>query len=301
VQQEKLIGISQSLSNTLEKCLEKDYQNRIKDFESVIMTLQSRKDKATNIKIIKDETEQKPVKLTNIVSEFSGIEMVYVEGGEFDIGSNNGVKGETPVHRVKLGDLLIGKYPITQEQYEKVTGKNPSRFKGIDKNMPVERVTWYDAIDFCNKMSKIEGLNQCYSISDNDVICDFEQNGYRLPLEAEWGFAAQSGNNKDYFHFSGSENIDLVCWYNVNSNYQPQKVGLKNPNKLGIYDMSGNVWEWCWDRFGNFKHTSEHGVMRLLKGGSWLSNGEFCKIDYRLDSYPKTIYSSFGFRLVRNK
>jgi formylglycine-generating enzyme len=221
--------------------------------------------------------------------------MILVKGGSYDMGSNDGYNDEKPIHSVTLSDFYIGKYEVTQEQYEKVMGKNPSYFTNAGKNAPVESVSWYDAVEFCNKLSEMEGLNKCYSGSGGNIKCDFSKNGYRLPTEAEWEYAAHGGNQSKGYKYSGSDNIDEVAWYWNNSSSITHIVGTKTANELGIYDMSGNVWEWVWDMFyvANSKN-------RVLRGGSWGSDANLCTVSSRGDYYAADTIVSIGFRLCRN-
>ena len=165
--------------------------------------------------------------------------MIFVEGGTFQMGSNNGDSDEKPVHRVTVSDFYIGKYEVTQKEWYEVMGNNPSRFKG--RNLPVEEVSWYDAVEFCNKKSKAEGLTPCYTGSRKNTKCNFSANGYRLPTEAEWAYAARGGIKSKGYKYSGSNTIGDVAWYISNSGSKTHTVGTKKANELGIYDMTGNV------------------------------------------------------------
>jgi len=232
--------------------------------------------------------------------------MVFVEGGTFTMGSNDGGKNEKPPHRVTVNSFMIGKYEVTQTLWESVMGSNPSGDKGSNK--PVENVSWYDVIEFCNKMSEKEGLTNAYKMDkkrkdpnnsdkkDNKkwlVTCDFNSNGYRLPTEAEWEYAAKGGNKSKEYSYSGSNDLNEVGWYWGNSEIGCNKVGTKQPNELGIYDMSGNLMEWCWD----FIYGSNH----VVRGGSWNATEGLCRVAYRGSFAPGLGYSWLGLRLVRSK
>jgi len=232
--------------------------------------------------------------------------MVLVEGGTFQMGSANGARNERPAHTVTVKTFYIGKYEVTQKEWYEVMKSNPSQFMG--DNLPVENVTWIDAIEFCNKLSVIEGLTPAYHGSGNNITCDWNANGYRLPTEAEWEFAAKGGKN-DYVtsEYSGSNNFDSVAWYNGNSGKKTQPVGTKAANSLGIHDMSGNVWEWCWDWWGNYMNGTQtdpkgpaSGKYRVLRGGSYGDNAWNIRSSSRGYNNSSFRNSFIGLRLARN-
>lgn len=232
-------------------------------------------------------------------------DMVYVEGGMFEMGSNDSDAGldEKPVHSVTLSSYYIGKYEVTQQQWQDVMGNNPSSSEGSDK--PVTNVTWYDCVEFCNALSRKAGLEECYEISDNNVTLNMNSNGYRLPTEAEWEYAARGGTKSTGGKYSGSNDINTVAWYNENSNGELQSPGLLQCNELGIYDMSGNVWEWCWDLYGNYSNSSEinptgaiSGPFRVRRGGSYYHDAGICRSTVRLNYKPTASSFVVGFRLV---
>jgi formylglycine-generating enzyme required for sulfatase activity len=184
-------------------------------------------------------------------------------------------------------------------------GNNPSYFKG--DNLPVERVNWYEAVEYCNKLSQKEGLTPAYRGNGNDIVCDFNASGYRLPTEAEWEYAAKGGN-KDYlsYEYAGGNSIGSVAWYGGNSGSTTHPVGTKQPNSLGLYDMSGNVWEWCWDWYGSYAGGSQtdprgasSGAYRVNRGGSWYDDAALVRSAYRYYITPSDRYNFLGFRLVR--
>lgn len=251
-------------------------------------------------------------------------DMVYVEGGSFMMGSNGYYDDETPVHKVTVSSFWIGKYEVTQAEWKEVMGSNPSYWKG--DRLPVEKVSWYAAIKYCNLRSLAEGLTPCYSISGitspsnwgpvptenrnstwDAVVCDFNANGYRLPTEAEWEYAARGGVRSIGYDYSGSNNLGSVAWYTDNSDSKTHAVGTKDPNELGIYDMSGNVWEWCWDWKANYSSSPQDnptgpnkGSYRLLRGGSWYGSATYCRVAYRDYDNPYVGYFYYvGFRLCR--
>lgn len=235
--------------------------------------------------------------------------MVLAQGGMF---TRNGFN-------ITLSDFYVGKYEITQVQYKVVMGSNPSRYKG--NNNPVERVSWYDTVEFCNKLSEMEGFEKCYNINKNrkdsnneawcddlkyTVSCDFDANGYRLPTEAEWEYAARGGNQSSGYKYSGSDNITEVAEYEGNNNKSTKSVGGKKPNELGIYDMSGNVYEWCWDWFDSYIDAPQSnpighlsGTRRIYRGGSWRYETMYCGVAYRNGNYPNNGFHYNGFRVAR--
>ncbi|MCF7911687.1 MAG: SUMF1/EgtB/PvdO family nonheme iron enzyme [Candidatus Cloacimonetes bacterium] len=235
--------------------------------------------------------------------------MVFVEGGTFQMGSNDGHDNEKPVHSVTLSDFYIGIHEVTQGEYEEVMGKNPSYFKISGVNAPVEKVSWYDVVNYCNKLSDQDGLQRCYSRKFLIFFkCDFSANGYRLPTEAEWEFAARGGNKSKGYKYSGSNDIGSVAWYSSNSGSKTHSVGSKQANEIGIYDMNGSVYEWCWDRYKYNYSSSEQtnpkgpfmGDGRVVRGGSWSNDARDCHVTYRgYFEHSKSIVN-LGFRLVRS-
>ncbi len=222
--------------------------------------------------------------------------MVRVEGGTFTMGATAEQGGdawddEKPAHQVTLSDYYIGKYEVTQAEWEAVMGKNPSYFKYKGDNRPVEQVSWKDCQEFINKLNSLTGLN------------------FSLPTEAQWEYAARGGNKSRGYKYSGSNEIDAVGWYNTNSGSRTHPVGTKLANELGLYDMSGNVWEWCNDWYGSYSSSSQtnpagptSGSRRVRRGGSWISfagNGRVSRRDRCTpDSRYYSRYDDLGLRLA---
>jgi len=211
-------------------------------------------------------------------------EMVFVEGGTFMMGSEH-YNFEEPIHEVTLSSFKIAKYQVTQKEWKSLMGDNPSAYKG--DNLPVHKVNWYDIDEFISRLNQATGKN------------------YRLPTEAEWEYAAGGGNKGYGFTYSGSNNIDKVAWYTVNNNRGPEPVGTKDANELGIYDMSGNVWEWCNDWYGDYPNTPQtdpqgpmNGEYLVIRGGCFNSYEEWCRVTMRMRSYPNSYSHNVGFRLV---
>ncbi|MDP3115259.1 MAG: formylglycine-generating enzyme family protein, partial [Candidatus Cloacimonadaceae bacterium] len=241
--------------------------------------------------------------------------MIFVQGDSFKMGSNDGESDEKPVHQVTVSSFYSGKYEVTQKEWRDVMGTNPSYFEG--DNLPVEQVSWYDAIDYCNKRSLKEGLKPCYSIGGNTkpsswssgtIACDWTANGFRLPTEAEWEYAARGGNRSKGYKYSGSNDINTVAWYNGNSGSRTKDVGTKTANELGIYDMTGNVWEWCWDwydeeYYGKSPSSDPRGASsgdyRVLRGGSWATGDVGCRVAIRFLGPGLGRNDGLGFRVFR--
>lgn len=238
-------------------------------------------------------------------------EMVLLSDGVFYMGgleSDASVsKVEKPRHQVTLSNpLYVGTYAVTQGLWEWIMGKNPSKFKGAGR--PVEQVSWTDCVDFCNRLSKHEGFEAAYLINGEAVQCNWNSNGYRLPTEAEWEYAAQGGV---YQRFSGSQIVDEVAWYDDNSDTgngdETHPVGQKAANGFGLYDMSGNVYEWVWDVFQEYSHLSKVdpkgprlGTGHVFRGGCWLTRSKCARVSFRAYS-TNSIHrgSGLGFRMVR--
>lgn len=235
-------------------------------------------------------------------------EMVQLPGGWFEMGSKRN-DNESPVHKVWVDAFLIDRYEVTQEEYEKLMQSNPSHFKG-PKN-PVEQVSLSFAILYCNARSQQEGLKPCYD--EETGKCDFSANGYRLPTEAEWEYACRAGTKTDYFFGRDESQLKYYAWYADNSNNKTQPVGQKKPNQWGLYDMYGNVAEWCNDIYSEsyYKESPEKnpqgptkGKKYVLRGGSWNSSPESCRSAYRKGEDPGFQDACFarddiGFRCVR--
>jgi formylglycine-generating enzyme required for sulfatase activity len=235
------------------------------------------------------------------------LEMVLVPGGTFIMGDTRGEGqlDELPTHQVTLSSFYIGKYEVTQAEYQAVMGSNPADGSGVGNNDPVYYVSWYDAVEYCNARSIQEGLTPCYNATSWE--CDFSANGYRLPTEAEWEYAARGGTNDPDYLYSGSNDINSVAWHYYNSDVTTQAVGTKAPNGLGIYDMSGNVREWCNDRYGSYSSSAQtdpvgpaSGSYRLSRGGSCYGIASYCRVAFRSYYGTTGIHDFIGFRLARS-
>ena len=230
------------------------------------------------------------------------IVMVSIPGGTFQMGSNDGSSGERPVHTVTLDAFQMSSTEITKSQYDAITGANPSYFAG--DNLPVTLVSWYDAVRFCNALSDSAGLEKCYDESTWE--CDFSRNGFRLPTEAEWEYACRAGTTTKYYTGDSESDLDRAGWYSSNSSLKTHTVGGKTANAWRLYDMHGNVWEWCNDWYGSYGSESAHnpsgaqrGSSRVLRGGCCSNFATFCRSAYRHLSTPDSRKSAIGFRVVR--
>lgn len=256
-------------------------------------------------------------------SQEASDDFVLVEGGRF-VNTNSNYYGTDVI----ISDFYINKYEVTAEEWLRIMDHNPSQFYG--ENLPVEMVSWYDCIEYCNRRSIKEGLEPYYNIDkdaidpDNNsqyddikwtVTINEEANGYRLPTQAEWEYAASGGQKSENYTYSGSNDADEIGWHwkNAgdeylsgdwswgaisNNNNRTKAVGSMKPNELGLYDMSGNVREWCWDWYD--EADSDSGTYRVLKGGGWLGDVSCCEISFKGKYEANGIGPDSGLRLCRN-
>lgn len=235
--------------------------------------------------------------------------MVQINGGTFTMGSPSSEEGrhsEEVQHQVTVNAFYMGKYEVTQKEWRDIVGTSPSNFKG--DNLPVEQVSWFDAVDYCIKRSVKEGLTPAYTIDgsgDNrSVTWNRNANGYRLPTEAEWEYACRAGTTTP--HYSGSS-MDNAGWYSGNSENTTHPVGQKQANAWGLYDTHGNVNEWCWDWWVDYENGAQtdptgptSGSSRVIRGGSWGSSEQNQRSAFRDGTTPSGQHSRIGFRLARN-
>ena len=257
--------------------------------------------------------------------------MVAVAGGTYQMGSTTGNADETPVHSVTVGSFNMDKYEITYEKWTAVrtwgsthgytdlpAGQAGSA--GTGTNQPVTVVNWYDIVKWCNARSEMDGLAPVYYTDGSQTTIyktgtidlvngavKLTAHGYRLPTEAEWEFAARGGTQTHGYAYSGSNDINTVAWYSTNSGTNTHPVGGLAANELGLYDMSGNVWEWCWDWYGGYSSSVQtnpqgpaSGTYRVLRGGSSVSYAFYCRVSYRNGGSPGDRVNYFGFRCVQD-
>ncbi|MGM9970155.1 MAG: flavodoxin [Anaeroplasma sp.] len=253
--------------------------------------------------------------------------LILIKGGTFEMGSPETEaqrEQDEMQHKVTLNDFYIGKYEITQKEYQEIMGENPSNFKGED--LPVENITWYDAIEYCNRLSEKQGLTPVYTINGENVTWNRANNGYRLPTEAEWEYSARAGTTTP-FNTENSISADEANFYGhypygIEENYFSQsnletkpgeyrqtttKVGSFSPNKWGLYDIHGNVREWCFDYYGEYDTQNTDnpsgvttGSLRINRGGSWNDYAKHMRSAYRSSLAPNQKMNNTGFRIARN-
>ena len=205
-------------------------------------------------------------------------EMVKVDGGTYSMGSYSGYSSETPVHSESISTFYIGKTEVTQALWAAVMGNNPSQFRG--ENRPVENVSWYDCQEFVERLSRLTGRI------------------FRLPTEAEWEYAARGGNRSRGYTYSGSNDIYRVAWYSENSGGSTHPVAQKLDNELGIYDMSGNVWEWTSDNYSSDYSSARSSSNRVHRGGGWNNDATNCRVAFRYSNSPGCRNDNLGLRLA---
>jgi len=246
---------------------------------------------------------------TQTIKTGSGIEMVLVPAGWFTMGNDRGKPDESPAHKVWVDAFLMDVHEVTQEDYGKLILGNPSHFKGPDR--PMEQISWAKAAVYCNARSKAEGLQACYD--EDTAECNFAANGYRLPTEAEWEYACRAGTSASYSFGSDASRLKDFGWFADNSGKTTHPVCRKKPNAWGLFDMHGNVAEWCNDVYAEdcYKAGPEKnprgptaGKRYVLRGGAWNSGADACRAAYRVAENPGFQDACFaldaiGFRCVR--
>jgi formylglycine-generating enzyme required for sulfatase activity len=261
------------------------------------------RDKTTSV------PESAPVARPTTITNADNLVMALIPGGEFVMGDNDGDADEKPAHSVQVSAFYIDTHEVTQKSYQSLMEKNPSKFKAPDN--PVDQVDWYHAVLYCNMRSHKEGLTPCYD--PKTLACDFTATGYRLPTEAEWEYACRAGPRDKYYAGNASARLKTCAWFKENANQTTHPVGQKTPNAWGLYDMLGNVAEWCNDTYDeNYyqqkaaqnPHGPPPGERRVLRGGSWAGSADACRSSARNSETPRLADACFGsdtygFRCVR--
>jgi formylglycine-generating enzyme required for sulfatase activity len=236
-------------------------------------------------------------------------EFVLIPAGSFTMGDAKGVyeTNERPARTVTINAFYMSKYELSQALYQQVMGENPSHTKG-DKR-PVEMVSWPDALKFCNALSTRDGYTPVYSDIDGSVKADFNANGYRLPTEAEWEYACRAGTTTPYYTGNGVSDLERCAWFSINANGTTQDRGQLEVNNFGLYDMHGNVFEWCWDWYradyyqqgvNNNPRGPDSGQQKVCRGGSFFVFEYGCRAGFRSMLEPAFPGKDIGIRLARN-
>jgi len=221
----------------------------------------------------------------------SGVAMISLPAGQFKMGTDQGNPDEAPAHAASVSAFLMDKFPVTHDMFAKVQLPDPSHWQDSPTS-PVERIRWRDAKVYCNERSRLERLQPCYNEKTTELVCDYTADGYRLPTEAEWEYAARAGTEGPY-DFGAKDALRQYAWFAENSEQRTHPVGRKKPNGWGLYDMYGNVSVWCEDVYdANYYRVSPvadpHGppspgkdVKRVLRGGNWKAGAEMCRVTFR--------------------
>lgn len=257
-----------------------------------LTTLAFAEDPPAKLKLRDTSAAQSGGGQTKTTDPSTGMELIFVKGGCYKMGSTDGGSEEKPIHEVCVSDFSMGKFEVTQGQYAAVMGNNPSNFKQCGPDCPVESVSWNDAQEFIRALNQKSGRQ------------------YRLPTEAEWEYAARSGGKDEKWAGNNDESgLGKYAWYDKNSGKMTHRVGLKKANGLGLHDMSGNAWEWCQDWYNEAYYEdspkdnppgADIGEKRVLRGGSWVFNDYHARAGGRFRGVPGGRGSAFGygFRLV---
>jgi len=239
-----------------------------------------------------------------------GMRMAWIPAGSFEMGSPSSEPGrgsDERRHQVTLTqDYLMAETEVTQRQWRAVMGSDPSHFDG-GGDLPVESVSWHEAIEFCNELSKREGLKPAYRVEDDEIIWETGADGYRLPTEAEWEYACRAGARTSFWAGDSIPELEGAGWYSSNSGERTHPVGQKGPNRWGLLDVHGNVWEWCWDRAAAYPFEPATdpagpvpGSHRIVRGGSWGNLASYCRSAARSNCHQDTRYPHLGLRFVRS-
>ena len=259
---------------------------------------------AIPVPVIKPKNEPKPVPVEPPKPEDPL--WASIPGGSFSMGSNDR-DNEKPIHKVHLSPFHMMKIPVTRKLYQHIIGKDPGLPEGGSAYRPVNNVSWHDAVNFCNRWSVVDGLTPCYQIDGNKVTLIDQADGYRLPTEAEWEYACRAGSTTRWCFGDEEAELPDYAWFDKNADGKPHPVATRKPNAWGLYDMHGNVWEWCGDWYVNSYTELEQtdplgaaeGSSRVLRGGSFFNTPEGLRSAYRDGDRPVNRGWDVGFRCVR--
>jgi sulfatase modifying factor 1 len=243
-------------------------------------------------------------------------DLVTISGGSFLMGSKANYNSDTDENKqrqVTINNFELSKFEVTVWQWRAFVKATKSKMPekpswNWKDNFPITHITWEQAIAYCNWLSKEEKLQPVYLKKGPNYVFNIKANGYRLPTEAEWEYAAKGGKLSKATKYSGGNSPDRVAWHKANSNKAPHTIGTKRPNELGIYDMSGNVWEWCWNWYNPYYNINnknnpkgpEMGEKRTVRGGSWDSDLNYLRPANRLSTYPNRTNEFYGFRVAKS-
>jgi formylglycine-generating enzyme required for sulfatase activity len=244
-----------------------------------------------------------------------GPEMILIEGGEYYMGNDYSANNdERPEHKVMLNSFFMSKNEVTVEEYAKFTRVTGHKAPDGEANAPINNITWEEAVMYCNWLSRASGYDKCYDLKRDSsrfkVTFIPGSNGYRLPSEAEWEYASRGGIKSKSYAYSGSHELDEVAWYISNAGNAPHEVGQKKPNELGLYDMTGNAMEWCYDWYiiDYYKNSPtenptgpETSISKVCRGGNYMCQPDVLRITRRFNLEPNAQEGLAGIRLVRNQ
>ena len=292
-------NISPELENILAKSLKDNLTERFNNAEEMKIALEG----------IGKTPQSTPAggntkKTVKITASSIKNEMLLISGSSFQMGSDFEKNNEKPIHKVTVDSFYMSKYPVTNKEYKEYKPAHKSHWYGAD--YPVDTVNWYDAINYCNWLSDKEGYPRCYIINGNNTTLYSKRSGYRIPTEAEWEYACRAGTITEYYW--GDDMDEDYCWYKENSAGHTHQAGQKKPNNWGLYDMSGNVWEWCWDWYDENYYSkspdynpmgADKGSKHILRGGSWNNIAKICRSAERGAWPTHSGNNHISFRLVR--
>jgi formylglycine-generating enzyme required for sulfatase activity len=228
-----------------------------------------------------------------------------IPAGRFRMGSNE-YDSEKPIHEVTISAFHCLRTPVTRQLYQHIMGQEPGWPEGEADLRPVNQVSWFDAVKFCNRWSEVLGLSPCYQIDGNTVSCDFQADGVRLLTEAEWEYACRAGSSAKWCFGDDETELPDYAWFTKNSDNQPHPVGEKRANDFGLFDMHGNVWEWCWDWYAAYAAKGQTdpvgpaaGNGRVLRGGAFNVEPRYLRSADRVRDDPVNRYQDIGFRCAR--